>query len=938
MYARLVLLFLSFTNLVLASGYVRGTVIDSYLGEPVIYAEVKILDLNLITLTDLDGRYSFELSPGTYTISVEYLGYAKKAINGVQIEDGSVELVDIWLDEENEVIEEVVVTAEQNKNNETALLTIQRKSPVVLDGVSAQTISRNGDSDAGQAMQRIPGVSVENGKYIYVRGLGDRYTKTTLNGMDIPGLDPDRNTIQMDIFPTALVDNIIVRKTFSPDMPGDFSGGVVDITTKSFPDKEQFDVSLGLEYNVGTTFNNDFLTYKGGKLDWLGIDDGTRALPSGYDYESGPYPDFINVVTDDPAIVDFTRQFNTTLNSYKSPAFLNTSFNTSYGNQYSLGKNTIGFVTGFSYQNNNQHFENANYGEYFRSRNLQVNTLDDEQFRTSQGALSQNNVLWSGLMGLALKGRTFKITTQLFHTQNGEKSASSRFEKDGFDDQESQFTALTYSQRSITNLLLTSKFNINNLDLEFKNSTTLSKIIDPDLRVTQLEVSNGALPALSGGGGSSSDRLWRNLNELNESLNFDITYSFSKRNKIKFGLGNTFKTRTFVTTRADHVYEGIIPNGDPNHILSDSVIWDGTGNITDSTTYISALQEPQNTYNGVINIFSSYLMNELPINNKIRLIYGVRLEKAINRYTGRKQQVFYPTDSLHNAQLLNELDILPSVNLVYEVIKNTNIRASYSRTVARPSFKEISLAQVFDPITETTFMGNINLKQTNIDNIDLRWESFFNNNQMVSVSGFYKRFKNPIELTIQDEVAPREITPNNVDNAFLVGVEFEFKKNFNFIHRSLDKVFLIANTSFIKSRTQYTEEQYQALLNNARPNEVVSKNRVMFGQSPFLINTSLGYDNNGTSIILSYNIQGKRLVGLGIGRVPNIYEQPFHDLKFKISQNFGSEDQFNLSFSASNLIDDDRLRLYEIYNGESGTFAQTRAGKGFSLGFSYSFN
>ena len=142
----------------------------------------------------------------------------------------------------------------------------------------------------------------------------------------------------------------------------------------------------------------------------------------------------------------------------------------------------------------------------------------------------------------------------------------------------------------------------------------------------------------------------------------------------------------------------------------------------------------------------------------------------------------------------------------------------------------------------------------------------------------------------------------------------------------------------IKSQTQYTEEQYQALLNNARPDEVVSKNRVMFGQSPFLINTSLGYDNNGTSIILSYNIQGKRLVGLGIGRVPNIYEQPFHDLKFKISQNFGSEDQFNLSFSASNLIDDDRLHLYEIYNGESGTFAQTRAGKGFSLGFSYSFN
>ena len=218
-------------------GLLRGTVIDDDFGDPVMYAEVRVEGLDVITLTDLEGQYSFELAPGTYTLSVEFLGYAKQVVNEVVVTEGSTELVDVRLKEESEVITEVVVSATQSRNNETALLTIQRKSAVVLDGVSAQSISRIGDSDAGQAIQRVSGVSVEGGKYIYVRGLGDRYTKTTLNGMDIPGLDPDRNTVQMNVFPTSLIDNIIVRKTFAPNMPGDFSGGVVDIATKSFPDK-----------------------------------------------------------------------------------------------------------------------------------------------------------------------------------------------------------------------------------------------------------------------------------------------------------------------------------------------------------------------------------------------------------------------------------------------------------------------------------------------------------------------------------------------------------------------------------------------------------------------------------------------------------------------------------------------------------------------------
>ncbi len=926
-------------------GLLRGTVIDDYFGDPVMYAEVSVEGLDVSTLTDLDGQYSFELAPGTYTLSVEFLGYAKQVVSEVVVKEGGTELVDVRLTEESEVITEVVVTATQSRNNETALLTIQRKSAVVLDGVSAQSISRIGDSDAGQAIQRVSGVSVEGGKYIYVRGLGDRYTKTTLNGMDIPGLDPDRNTVQMNVFPTSLIDNIIVRKTFAPNMPGDFSGGVVDIATKSFPDKEQFNVKFGLGYNTNTSFNKNFLTYNGGKLDWLGIDDGGRDLPSGYDYtDINGYPTAIQEIQEDPSIEAFTREFNPTLGVRSTPAFLNTSLSTSYGNQYQLGESnqTLGLIAGFSYQNNNQHFEVARYGEYFKSRDANSFDLDDEQYRSSLGPLSQNNVLWSGLVGFALKGQKHRLNTQLFHTQNGEKSASTRYQLDGWDDQESEFTTLTYSQRSITNLLVGGKSTFNRLELEYKNALTWSEIIDPDLRTTSLEVTGGAIPALSGGGGSGSDRLWRDLSEFNETFRMDGTYLFSQwdglESKFQFGVSNTYKVRDFVTTRAEHIYQGLIPNGDPNTILSDDLIWTAGTPLSDTTTIIRALREKQNSYNGRINVLGAYLMNELPLGRRMRVIYGVRMEKASNWYTGEPSQPqFAPIPYYDDEKVLNELNFLPSVNWIYELASNMNLRASFSRTVVRPSFKEISLAEIFDPLTETTFIGNIDVKQTDIDNFDLRWESFFGRGEMISLSGFYKRFTNPIELVSVSEFGPREITPRNVDEAFLLGAEIELRKNFAFIHPALENLAFTGNASYIKSQTSYTDAEYATLLANAKPGEDISRERVMFGQSPFLVNVGLGYRDTekGFDAIVSYNVQGKRLVLLGIDRVPNVYEQPFNNLKVKIAQSFGEDDRFMLSVSASNLLNDDRARQYEVFQGDPGVFSQTRAGRTFKLSFAY---
>ena len=218
------------------TGTVRGDLIDDATGETIPFANILVVETAGGVSTDLDGAFSIDLPVGFYTFKVSYIGYAELSVSEIEVKDGEVTLINLRLQEESEVLDEVVVTAKAIRTTEAALMTIQKKAPGLLDGISTQAIRRSGDSDVGSAIKRVTGVSVEGGKHVVVRGLGDRYSKTILNGLDVPGLDPDRNSVQLDIFPTNLVDNIIVYKSFTPDLPGDFTGGMVNIETKDFPE------------------------------------------------------------------------------------------------------------------------------------------------------------------------------------------------------------------------------------------------------------------------------------------------------------------------------------------------------------------------------------------------------------------------------------------------------------------------------------------------------------------------------------------------------------------------------------------------------------------------------------------------------------------------------------------------------------------------------
>src|SRR5690606_37281420 len=286
-----------------------GKVFDEE-GEPIITATSAIIGFEKGAVTDIDGVFSINIEGGTYDLQVSYMGYQTVTIKDIKVKDDEVTVLDNIQLKSGKELQEVVVKATAIRNTETALVALKRKSTSIMDGISSAQMKLVGDGTAIEASKRVTGVSIEDGKYIYVRGLGDRYTRKTLNDIPIPGLDPDRNSLQMDIFPTGLIENIIAHKNFSAELPADFTGGIVNIETKAFPEKKIFKISGGISYNPQQHLNSNYLTYDGGQTDFLGMDDGTRKLPNGARGAqipsplSGASPEEVN---------SFVRSFNSQL-------------------------------------------------------------------------------------------------------------------------------------------------------------------------------------------------------------------------------------------------------------------------------------------------------------------------------------------------------------------------------------------------------------------------------------------------------------------------------------------------------------------------------------------------------------------------------------------------------------------------------------------------
>jgi TonB-dependent receptor len=920
------------------TGTIAGNVIDGEFLEPMAFANVLVKGTTTGTTSDFEGKYELELESGTYTIVFSFVGYATQEISDVIIKTGEVTSLDVTLNTNS--LETIVITTSVNRNTENSVLNFQKKSVVVLDGLSAQAIKSTGASDLASAVKSIPGVSIEGGKYVYVRGLGDRYTKSILNGIDIPGLDPDRNTIQMDLFPTNILDNVMVLKSASAEYPADFTGGIIDIVTKDFPTRPEYTISLGTGYNPDMHFNDKFLTYTGSVTDFLGYDNGTRDLPI-HRYQQIPGT-FENKLL----LNSLTNRFQKELQAKQETSNANFDFGFTLGNQYNLGDDKIGYLATLSYKNSTTFYENRIDGAYVKnssnSSNNNLNSVLD-----SKGSEGINNVILNGMLGLTYKADNAKYKLNLLHIQNGESSAGT------FDQVISQDgvgggleplskNALTYTERSVTNLLLSGKHRLstdeNPLNLEWKFSPTFSKVMDKDHRITPLQQSGEGDYFISPSASTFPIQLWRNLIEENWSAKIDLDKTidlFGKPAKLKFGGAYTYKFRDFSID--DYTFnisgdDSFISDGNVDNLLDSNNLWTPT---TDSGTHLVFGDQfnPNDAYEGEQIIGATYFSAEFNLSEKFKTVLGIRTEFFNSYYTGQNNTTIFDSE-----KILDPFDFFPSANLIYSLTDNSNLRSSYSRTTARPSFKEASVAQIFDPITNRLFIGNINLAPTYVNNFDLRYERYGESGQMFAMSGFYKDFKDPIEQAFFLQ-APTQLTVDNLGSAKVYGVELEIRQRLGFITEGLDNLKFNANVSFIKSELTMSDDEFDSRALAARDSENIDRERNLQGQAPFLLNFGIDYNNAeiGLQTGLFFNVQGETLEVVGIGLVPDVYTTPFESLNFTLNKSFGEKRSSNIDIKVSNILGSDRESVYKSFKAQDQIFSLRTPGTEFSLGYTYKF-
>lgn len=924
-------------------GTVRGTVIDDASGMELIGATVLLEDTGTGTVTDLDGSFTLELPVGVHTLQFSYVSFATKTVTDVEVKAGEVTLLgEVRLSEELVEIATVVVTARATQNTETAIQTLQRKGINTIDGISNQAFNLRGDGTAAAALRRVTGLSVEGGKYVYVRGLGDRYSKTTLNGSNIPGLDPDKNTVQMDLFPSNLIDNIIVYKNFTPNLPGDFSGGLIDISTKDFPEAFMFQVRVGTGYNPNSNFNKNFLTYHGSSTDWLGFDNGTRDFPQ--QIQGLPSPTEVIIASNQgnfaPAgqVTNATLGLNNILTPTTKAPIADHNFSLSLGNQTKLGSGIFGYIASLTYDHSYSGYANGTTGRY---KNISPSGLPEAL--NTERLLSDNRysnaVLLGGMVSGSMKfNNSNKVTLNLIRNQSGQSDA--RYQEGRVFGSSIngayQERTLAYEQRALSSaqLLGSHVFGDNRVKAKWSSSYTLSQMLQPDLRFVNNfvdTISGVPTPIIDPAEDIPPTRFRRSMNESNWDNNVDLSYFFRQWSgesaSIKFGGSFLNKNREF----RDTLYRYMNPNagnvGNFDDYVTANNVWTwNEEQVNTQGIFIQDFSEARNQYDSRINIFGAYAMTELPLSQRLKSIFGVRMEKTDQYFTS-----FDPAKKLNDSKLINAIDPLPSAALIYEVMKEKmNIRGSYSRTIARPTFREVAPIALFDVVNNAIIIGNPNLQRTLIDNIDFRWEYFFRPGQVISLSFFYKSFQNPIELVFSPMAPNKEWQYQNVSNGSAYGLEFEIQKSLEFIP-ALRDFSIGTNLTYVYSQVDIPANELAAR-QKLDPN--ASSTRPLFNQSPYIVNGFLQYINreSGTRANLSYNVQGPRLKVVSLIGTPDVYEQPFHGLDFKISQRIAKG--FSASFAVNNILDS-QFRETQTYRDIDYIFQGRMPGRSFSLGLSY---
>jgi hypothetical protein len=1012
----LAVLLCAFLSDAYSQGVIRGKITDEN-GESIIGATVvKKSDPSAGAVTDFDGNYSLKISDATpQVIVVSFISYDKIEFT-VNPKSGEVIIRNFTMKPSANDMKEVEIEAKAIRANDQYMETLKKKSATTIDYVSSETMKKTGDNTVIAAVARVTGVSSTNNGFITVRGIGDRYVKTAVNGARIPTLDPFTNNIKLDIFPASLVDNIMITKTASPDLPGDWAGAYLSVETKDYPDQLNVSVETQFGYNTQASLRN-ILSSERSSTDWLGYDSDLRdydhtkyvranANPSQYQelialglggyysslgvngwlpgtasgdtyfklglvqlgllpaalfndptavanakssYESGNFrPQAFSTLNSGNATFgkDFAGNWN--LTNRKAP--LNFSQTISLGNQTTIFGKTFGFIAGFRYSMVNQFDPEATSSRLNLSQDgdvLFTSNITEELAKETNG--------WSALFNAACKLNSNNSISILF-MPNVNGVNNTRFSRDFADPdfltyQQVQF----YEERKqfVYQLKSENYLPVSKIKMETNVSYTDGSSKAPDFK-TIAYTSTYDLTGYAIGGERPVNRYFRYLDENVLDARFSAEKPISKNpdlvRKIKAGgayqysIRNSDQYNYFVTFGPRTNYT--LQNGDLNQFLSPDHF--GIRNGIDALTgapystqdmFFEDTNTPSNFVLGNSQIAGGFVMTDYAINKRLRVSGGLRVEYAKfftdavlydslgfaaddpRRRFGTDVLALKPAD-------LERTSYLPSFNLIYKVRDNertnSNLRLNYSRTVARPSLREMSDMFVFDYELRAFVFGNSSLKMVDIDNYDLRYETYFKNGDNISVSVFYKNFINHIEVTD----APQGYTWENVDKSFVQGIELEGRK---VITKNFD---VRANLTLVRSETSYIQRALLITNGNKDYLTVGKVTRTMFGQAPYVVNCMLNYnfEKIGLTATGSYNVQGPRLVITAFNENFEVYEQPRHmvDLKFmkKLGKNFSS------ALTVRDLLNAPITRRYN-FSDETYDYDSFRWGSTWSLAITY---
>ncbi|HDZ59005.1 MAG TPA: TonB-dependent receptor, partial [Ignavibacteriales bacterium] len=936
------------------NGILSGKIVDSETGEGLIGANILIKGTTIGTASDIGGNYLIRnISPGTYTLITSMIGYSKLTITDLELKPGSTIKLDIKLVPVAYETDEVVITARMILDNESALLKNRQKSIQVSDAISSEQILRTGSDNAGDAMKKVVGISVVDGKYIYVRGLGERYSSTQLNGTELPSSDPNRKSFQLDLIPTSLLDNIVTIKTFTPDKPGNFSGGIVDISTKSFPDKFTFRLSGGTSYNSQASYNNNFLTYNGGSTDWLGIDDGTRSIPGAFTNPDIKIPSIPAArFNDEKAALlnDVSKSFNSVMGNTRSAAPVNSSFAISIGDNIPTGQvASFGYLGSFTYKRDFSFYQDGEVGRYtLTDVNSQV--LNPQLLLQDSKGVSETN--WGGLFTFAYKfNPEQEIDGDVFYSKSG--ISTSRFMNGKWPQELGNGTGspdyfnrvLHWVERNVSSYQLRGRHLLSGLFRTMADwSVSLSKTEqdEPDFRLVTTYVKyrpQDTTYTIRGSNFDDPSRYFRNLVDNRNTFNLNFSVPFAQWNgynsKIKFGgmyqtADRNFTERIFSYLPDNKIFNQV--NGDLSALFSDANngIIDITHLSNGKTKYtfgntIYDRSFAKNNYTGNENIVAGYGMIELPLFRNLRFIGGVRYE--VTDINVVSQDLSIP------AGKINENDLLPSFNLIYSLNENMNLRFAATQTLARPTFREIAPYSSKEFVNDIEMQGNPNLQRTLIENYDLRWEWFLRPGEILAVSGFYKNLKNPIEIAFAEGSNRSNpiVNPTNVNRATLLGAELEMRLGLDHLVSFLRNFSLGFNLSVVHSNVDIAQSE---LAQRKGIDSTLSSKRNLQGQSPYTINIDLSYSNAGWGTVAGFyfNTFGERLSKVSANITPDVFEQPAALINFTLSQKI--IESFYMNLGVKNILNSEFKEVYR-YKGTDYTYQSFQTGRKYSIGISY---